>query len=361
MAGLKRLGLEPHAVVLDPEAMVPAAGQGIIGVTVRADDTELLELLAAIEDPEAKAVSTAERAMLASPGRILQNPDRWFRARPAKWGTAPHRACGARRRLLPAQAQPARSGGGRRPHRCRARCQPARQLAAGHFCLAAVLITRPEPEASETARRVSALGLTPVIAPMLEIQRVPANLPLSADAVLLTSRNAIPALPEWARNRPILAVGDATAAATRAAGFTEVHSAGGNARDLARLVEGIVPRGAALLLLSGEGQGHELTDMLGAWRAERREVYRAVPVRSLPAAAEAALQAGSLSAALFFSGQTADCFRALVGAAGLEQALGTVEACAISEPAAVPLRPLPWRRIRVAARPTQEALLQFLA
>jgi hydroxymethylbilane synthase len=66
LAGLRRLGLEQHAaVVLDPEAMVPAAGQGIVGVTVRADDTELHELLAAIEDPEAKAVSTAERALLA--------------------------------------------------------------------------------------------------------------------------------------------------------------------------------------------------------------------------------------------------------------------------------------------------------
>jgi hydroxymethylbilane synthase len=64
-AGLKRLGLADRAsVVLDPDAMVPAAGQGIVGVTVRADDTELHELLAAIEDPEAKAVSTAERAML---------------------------------------------------------------------------------------------------------------------------------------------------------------------------------------------------------------------------------------------------------------------------------------------------------
>ena len=66
LAGLRRLGLDQHAaVVLDPEAMVPAAGQGIVGVTVRRDDTELRELLAAIEDPEAKAVSTAERAMLA--------------------------------------------------------------------------------------------------------------------------------------------------------------------------------------------------------------------------------------------------------------------------------------------------------
>jgi hydroxymethylbilane synthase len=64
-AGLKRLGMEARAnVVLDPDAMVPSAGQGIIGVTVRASDVELLELLAAIEDPEAKAVSTAERAML---------------------------------------------------------------------------------------------------------------------------------------------------------------------------------------------------------------------------------------------------------------------------------------------------------
>ena len=67
LAGLRRLGLEHEAaVVLDPEAMVPAAGQGIVGITVRADDIELLELLAAIEDAEARAVSTAERALLAA-------------------------------------------------------------------------------------------------------------------------------------------------------------------------------------------------------------------------------------------------------------------------------------------------------
>jgi hydroxymethylbilane synthase len=67
LAGLRRLGLEDQAaVVLDPDAMVPAAGQGIVGVTVRADDVELLELLSAIEDAEARAVSTAERSLLAA-------------------------------------------------------------------------------------------------------------------------------------------------------------------------------------------------------------------------------------------------------------------------------------------------------
>jgi hydroxymethylbilane synthase len=66
LAGLKRLGLEDRAsLVLDPDMMVPSSGQGIVGVTVRASDRELLELLLGIEDPEAKAVSTAERALLA--------------------------------------------------------------------------------------------------------------------------------------------------------------------------------------------------------------------------------------------------------------------------------------------------------
>lgn len=65
-AGLRRLGLADRAsVLLDPDSMVPAACQGIVGITVREDDVELHELLSAIEDPEAKAVSTAERAMLA--------------------------------------------------------------------------------------------------------------------------------------------------------------------------------------------------------------------------------------------------------------------------------------------------------
>ncbi len=71
LAGLRRLGMATNVpdgiriLPLDPDAMVPSAGQGIVGITVRADDTELHELLAGIEDPEARAVSTAERSLLA--------------------------------------------------------------------------------------------------------------------------------------------------------------------------------------------------------------------------------------------------------------------------------------------------------
>ncbi|QHI95384.1 hydroxymethylbilane synthase [Aristophania vespae] len=66
LAGLRRLGMEDRAdVILEPSVMVPASGQGIVGVTIRESNVELRELLSAIEDPEARAVATAERALLA--------------------------------------------------------------------------------------------------------------------------------------------------------------------------------------------------------------------------------------------------------------------------------------------------------
>jgi hydroxymethylbilane synthase len=67
LAGLNRLGLTvPNAVVLPPEIMLPAAAQGIIGITVRAGDTALRDRLAAIEDAGSRVVATAERALLAA-------------------------------------------------------------------------------------------------------------------------------------------------------------------------------------------------------------------------------------------------------------------------------------------------------
>jgi len=65
-AGLRRLDLAERAsLVIHPEFMVPAAGQGIVGITVRESDTQMRGLLAAIEDQEARACAAAERSMLA--------------------------------------------------------------------------------------------------------------------------------------------------------------------------------------------------------------------------------------------------------------------------------------------------------
>jgi uroporphyrinogen-III synthase len=72
------------------------------------------------------------------------------------------------------------------------------------------------------------------------------------------------------------------------------------------------------------------------------------------------LAEGRLHAALFFSAETARCMVRLVLAAGLTDAVRTVDACAIGRPAAVALDALPWRQIRLAARPTEDEMLTLL-
>jgi hydroxymethylbilane synthase len=67
MAGLKRIGADQRPCLpLDPATFVPAACQGIVGITCRAADDDLRRLLAAIEDPASRAVALAERALLAA-------------------------------------------------------------------------------------------------------------------------------------------------------------------------------------------------------------------------------------------------------------------------------------------------------
>jgi hydroxymethylbilane synthase len=66
-AGLARIGrLDEVTEVLDPLQMLPAPGQGALGIECRVDDTELVADLARLEDAHARAAVEAERAVLAT-------------------------------------------------------------------------------------------------------------------------------------------------------------------------------------------------------------------------------------------------------------------------------------------------------
>jgi hydroxymethylbilane synthase len=66
-AGLKRLEREDVITgVFDTDVMLPAAAQGAIGVEARADDTAVLDLLAALDDSTTSLCIAAERAVLAA-------------------------------------------------------------------------------------------------------------------------------------------------------------------------------------------------------------------------------------------------------------------------------------------------------
>jgi hydroxymethylbilane synthase len=65
-AGLSRLGrLDEVTETLDPLQVLPAPGQGALGIECRAGD-ELADALAALDDPRTRAAVEAERAVLAT-------------------------------------------------------------------------------------------------------------------------------------------------------------------------------------------------------------------------------------------------------------------------------------------------------
>lgn len=64
-AGLERLDLGAEIAQVIPAAtMVPAVGQGALGIECRADDAETLAMLAAIEHADTRVCAAAERSLL---------------------------------------------------------------------------------------------------------------------------------------------------------------------------------------------------------------------------------------------------------------------------------------------------------
>jgi hydroxymethylbilane synthase len=66
-AGLARIGqTELVSEIFEPDAMLPAPGQGALAIECRTDNTELVELLATVDHAQTRAAVTAERSLLAA-------------------------------------------------------------------------------------------------------------------------------------------------------------------------------------------------------------------------------------------------------------------------------------------------------
>jgi uroporphyrinogen-III synthase len=224
----------------------------------------------------------------------------------------------------------------------------------------AVWVTRAQPGAAATAERLSALGLTPLVAPLIATRPLPldAHVLAGAGAFAVTSaegaRRLAAAVPD--RTLPVFAVGDATAAVARAEGFADVRSADGAGVDLARLIAAAAPAGCVVHVGAAE-PAFDLAAALTRAGVTARPVaaYETVAVSALDPAVAGALDRGEVSAVLVHSPAAA---RALATRAGAR--LRHVAIIALSEACAAPLQALRSTAPHVAARPTEAALITAL-
>lgn len=222
---------------------------------------------------------------------------------------------------------------------------------------APLLILRPEPGASMTAKRAFDQGWRPIVSPIFRIEPIAWGSPPASDydALFVTSANAVrqagKAVTPYAV-MPAYAVGDATARALKAAGFTDIRTGRG---DAAMMLEAAAENGVARALhLAGEDYrdvGHD------AIAIDRRIVYRSAAIDSFGEKALAALREGG-GAVLLHSGRAAEHFGRLCDEAKIPRRHIRIAALA---PAVLAAAGPGWRAGIAADKPDDAALLAAAA
>lgn len=234
-----------------------------------------------------------------------------------------------------------------------------------------VLVTRPKLSAARTAERLISMGHEPILLPLSVAMHDPQaaaeafRTPYAALAV--TSAEALRAIaateirPSIDIEKPLFAVGDATAAAARSAGFGEVHAGAGDGEDLADLIAGSsVDLGEGILYLAGRPRAQTFEERLDALRLYVRitEVYEMVPVEYQRADLADILVTSRPEAVLLYSRENAQRFFDL--ATPHAEALYDMQILCMSDRTAAGVPAEYSRHIRVAKTPSEDALLTLL-
>lgn len=228
-----------------------------------------------------------------------------------------------------------------------------------------LLITRPEPDASELKARLESLGIAATVAPLLSVETLAlaGRAFASACGIIATSRNALRAIEksegfEAALSLPLFAVGPGTATAARAMGFMAIITGPEAGRELAALIKERAPAGQ-LLHVAGEVLAYDLAADLAAAGLDVETVtaYRTAATKTLPPDVAAGLENGAFDGVILMSPKTADVWCQLNAKSHSETAARRLVHLCLSERVAQKLAPLSPPRIAVSPRPNAEEML----
>lgn len=227
-----------------------------------------------------------------------------------------------------------------------------------------ILITRPQEDAARFAERLRGHGHEPLCSSLLSVRFFdgPELTFVNVSAILATSANGMRAFARRTARRDlkILAVGPQTADAAHKSGFEDVECADGDASTLAAAVlNWVKPEDGVLLHAASADNEGQVKTLLAeeGYTVDVIVLYEVIAVHKLPTMAREALAGNSLDAAVVFSPRSAMALRDCVQRAGLDEACTKIAAVCISKATADALQPLTFRKLVVAAKPNQDAML----
>lgn len=227
-----------------------------------------------------------------------------------------------------------------------------------------VLITRPVDQARSTVASLKDIGYQALVDPLLMIEPVAVDWSgLDPAALIVTSANAVHAIPDKFTSRPVFAVGRATARTLDQHGCEEIIEGPGSAEYLMPIIkEHKDLLTGPVVYLSGDHVKADLDGELreAGYEAHRRVAYRSVASEKLSEETLDAIENETLDAVTFFSPRSGQIFVELIQEEGLEDMFEHVGAVCLSPTIARSVSSLRWRRLLIASGRTQSALLACL-
>lgn len=231
-----------------------------------------------------------------------------------------------------------------------------------------ILITRPEPDASETARLMEHHGYRTERLPILNIrllESVKCDL-FSMDnrkiqVIALTSAHALSCLHPL-HEFPLAVVGSTSETKARALGFADIRTAGGNATALLELITSdFSPEGGLVLYPRGR---HTAFDLAGALRSrgfDVREIiaYDATPIEALPPSMLLLLEGRGIHAVSIYSARTLHVLEQLILKHRIEKCTKHILLICLSAKIAKEATFDLWQRIVHADAPEDVAMLDI--
>jgi uroporphyrinogen-III synthase len=223
----------------------------------------------------------------------------------------------------------------------------------------AVALFRAREDAEASAARLSARGLSAIIAPVVELHGTDASPPDERfDFVLATSAKAFAfgseAALAAAQGLPLYVVGEKTAAAARARGVSPVGDAAVDVAEFIPRLQGITGRG---LYLAGRDRRPDLEDAL-AGRLTPLVVYEARARDGW--SAEEARAVANASAALHYSERGATLAAQFAESAGIAAAFRYGPHVCLSRQVAAPLAAFGAARVLWPQIPREEEVFDTL-
>jgi uroporphyrinogen-III synthase len=228
-----------------------------------------------------------------------------------------------------------------------------------------VLIYRPLPAASRTARRIEALGHIAYLYPFIDLEMMHTPMPQGDfDGVIITSEAVFETGTELGAllDLPLYMVGERTHVAAREAGFANVHHVALTSAQLLKHTLSMHKDPQRWLYVTGVERKKTLEE--GLTEANHVvipwEVYYAKAASDLPASLVDLIRKRRIDTVMHYSARSALIFQELIIKEGLQDAIRSMQHLVMSEHVASIFHGESRFPLRVAGTPTEEAMLSIL-